>query len=125
MSELTAYEKMLQDGTAFKKINMDNIQKQIYAEARTSASANGKDIGVPLGDPTNNNPVKENNNLEYDDTDFSAIDEAMQRRMNSLRSKIHGKKATNENIEIAKLEKRVKRLEEALMVIMEAHEKLL
>lgn len=122
MSELTAYEKMLNDGSAFKRIDMDRIGRQMNAEATISAGAGGKDVSTPLGDPKQ---VKEESNMEYDDTDFSAIDEAMQRRMNSLRSKIHEKKTGNENIEIAKLKKRVKRLEEALMVIMEVHSKLL
>jgi len=121
MSEITAYEKMLKDGTANKKIDMNRIQNQLYAGA-------GGAVEEPLGDPI----TEENNDngLEEDHTDWSAVDEAMQRRMNALKNKARGggastKQPLNESQEITKLKARVKRLEEALMIIMETQEKLL
>ena len=78
---------------------------------------------MPLG-----NQITEtghNSGMEEDHTDWSAVDEAMQKRMDSLRAKVKGKTNQNESAEIAKLKKRIKRLEEALMLVMETHEKLL
>lgn len=125
MSEITAYEKMLKDGSAFKKIDMQKIQNQQYAMADTGAGAGA---GSPLGDPVNE---QNNDGLEEDHTDWSAVDAAMEKRMNALREKAKGggststKQPLNESQEITKLKARVKRLEEALMVIMETQEKLL
>lgn len=124
MSEISAYEKMLNDGTAFKRIDMDKIGRQMNKEASISANASGKDVGVKLDKPVGE-PIKENDNFEYDDTDFSEIDKRMMERMNSLKSKMKKTPSKNENKEIAKLKKRVKRLEEALMLVMEVHSKLI
>lgn len=122
MSEVTAYEKMLKDGTAFKKIDMNQIAAQQYAQADINAIGGGK-IEKPLGDP-----IKENTNLEEDNTDWSSVDEAMQKRINSLRDKVSistAKKSLNESKEIASLKRRVEKLEEAIMLVMETHEKLI
>lgn len=124
MSEISAYEKMLKDGSAFKKIDMQKITNQMYAQAE-GGSGGGN---MPLGDP-----VKEVTNEEEEHIDWTAVDEGMQRRMNALREKIDNKKdgntstknSFNESQEIKKLKARVKRLEEALMVVMETQEKLL
>lgn len=127
--ELSAYEKMLRDGSAFKKIDMQRIQNQQYAEA-------GSGVDMPLGDPA---PITEDSQLIDDSkngsqlvddhTDWSAVDEAMQKRMDSLRSKIDSKvekkRQAKESDEINKLKRRIKQLEEAMMLIMETHEKLL
>lgn len=126
MSEISAYMKMFEDGSAFKKFDMDKIAIQQYAEANMSANADGKDVSAPLGDIAQpNHKVNYNSGLEEDHTDWSVVDEAMQKRMNSLRAKMKGKTNQNESDEIAKLKKRIKRLEEALMLVMETHEKLL
>lgn len=116
--EISAYEKMLNDGSAFKHIDMKKIERDQYAEA-------GR--GTEINDGTNvlGDPIKENSKLEEDNTDWSAVDEAMQRRMNSLKSKMNKKSNVNENIEIKKLKKRVAKLEDALILVMETHEKLL
>ncbi len=124
MSELTAYEKMLKDGSAFKKIDMQKITNQMYAQAESGSGG----MDMPLGDPVN-----EVTDEFEDHTDWSAVDEGMQRRMNALREKIDAKKGggastkkpVSESQEIKKLKARVKRLEEALMVVMETQEKLL
>jgi peptidoglycan hydrolase CwlO-like protein len=120
MSEISAYEKMLKDGTAFKKIDMNRIAAQLYSQAE------GGLVDKPLGDPIKENQ-NQNSGLEEDHTDWSAVDEAMQRRMNALKEKMKGseKKSTNELTEITKLKKRIEKLEEALMLVMETHEKLL
>lgn len=130
MSEITAYEKMLNDGSAFKKIDMNKIQNQMYAGAGAADVGGGKGAPeLPLGDPT---PEVNNDSsgLEEDHTDWSAVDEAMQKRMNALKAKMKGgststKKPVNESQEIIKLKKRIKRLEEALIVVMKTQEKLL
>jgi hypothetical protein len=117
MSEITAYEKMLKDGTAFKKVDMNKIANQMYAEAGAGV------VDKPLGEP-----AQQNSNLQEDHTDWSAVDAAMEKRMNALKDKMHGgnnKNQVNESNEISKLKARVKRLEEALIVVMETQEKLL
>lgn len=122
MSEITAYEKMFKDGSAFKKFDMQKIQNQQYAEAGISERSNGRDVSQPLGDP-----IRESH-MEEDHTDWSAVDEAMQKRMDALRAKAKGgstKQPVDESLEIKKLKRRVKQLEEAMMLIMETHEKLL
>jgi hypothetical protein len=123
MSEITAYEKMLKDGSAFKKIDMQRIQNQMYEGA--GGAVEKPEPSMPLGEP-----LGEESNLQEDHTDWSAVDEAMQRRMNALKNKARGggastKQPLNESQEITKLKARVKRLEEALIIIMETQEKLL
>lgn len=128
MSELTAYEKMLQDGTAFKKIDMSKITAQEYAGAGMAAAGGGKGVSTPLGEPEMPKNITES---EYEvESDWSAVDAAMEKRVNALREKMSGgstntKQPLNESQEITKLKSRVKRLEDALIVIMETQEKLL
>jgi hypothetical protein len=125
MSEITAYEKMLKDGSAFKKIDMQRITNQMYSAAE-GGDGGGASTEQPLGDPISNE-----SNLEEDHTDWSAVDAAMERRMNALKEKAarggstSTKQPLNESQEITKLKARVKRLEEALVVVMETQEKLL
>lgn len=129
MSEVSAYEKMLQDGSAFKKIDMNKIAAQEYAKAGMSTGSGGGDIDIPLGEPA---PMREDSNMEEDHTDWSAVDEAMERRVKSLRNKMNGSKGntkigkvmTPAQREIEALKKRVAKLEEALITIMEVHEQL-
>ena len=121
MSEISAYEKMLKDGTAFKKIDMQRIQNQQYAQAGIGTEVTPTaPKPEPLGSPA------QENRLEEDHTDFSAVDNAMQKKINALREKMNpGKQTVNESEEIAKLKTRIKKLEEAVMLIMESHTKLL
>lgn len=127
MSEITAYEKMLKDGSAFKKIDMNKIAAQQYAAAGMADAGGGKGAPeVPLGTPSTN----EQSGLEEDHTDWSAVDAAMEKRMNALKEKMKGgststKQPLNESQEIMKLKKRVQKLEEALIVVMQTQEKLL
>lgn len=124
MSASKAYEEMLKSGQAFKKIDMKKIGRQLNAEATRGASINERNVeNELLGEE-----VPTNSKLEDDDTDWSDVDEGMQRRINSLKSKIndHKKKTfIKENTEIEKLKKRVATLEEALMLVMKTHEELL
>jgi len=126
MSEITAYEKMLKDGSAFKKIDMQQITNKMYAQAEGGVDGGSKPE-APLGDPVNETS---HDGLEEDHTDWSAIDAAMEKRMNALKEKARGgstsiKEPLNESQEITKLKARVKRLEEALIIIMETQEKLI
>lgn len=123
MSEITAYEKMLKNGSAFKKIDMQQITNQMYNQAESGTGG----MDMPLGDPVTE---ESHSGLEEDHTDWSAVDAAMEKRMNALKEKMNNggkktKKPLNESQEIAKLKKRIERLEEALMVIMETQEKLI
>jgi hypothetical protein len=90
--------------------------------------------GTPLGDAINETPKPhEHTKPEVDDyTDYSAHDSYMKQRIDSLRSKMQGGKGTNEGVimsstkkELIALKKRVKEIEEALMLVMETHERLM
>jgi hypothetical protein len=113
-----AYEKMLQDGSAFKKIDMPLVMEPNLAEAEHG-----------LGDKVDNTQLKENNQPQEEEYDWSAVDEAMQRRMNSLKAKMNDQSTGQLNSSDAKritmLEKKVAKLEQALMLVMETHERLL
>ena len=122
----SAYEKMLQDGSAFEQIDMRMNEQP--------------DMGG-LGDVVtekNNAPVTKHPSLEpeeglqEDNTDFSDIDRRMSERLNSLRNKVKGGGGTpqqpqmgNPQKELLKLKIRIAKIEEALMLVMETHEKLL
>jgi hypothetical protein len=118
-----AYEKMLEDGTAFKKIDMPIVMEPSLSEAEHG-----------LGDRMDSQPVVENNQSQEREDDWSAVDAAMERRMNSLRAKANGQNNESTNVgplvtparkEIILLKKRIKRLEEALVLIMQTQEQLL
>lgn len=130
MSASTAYEKMLKDGSAFQQFDMKKIEAQKHKEASVAVAGNGNVPSAPLGDPVDKSVSEEthNSNLNYDDTDWSDVDAGMSRRMLSLKSKINERKAAvvnGENKRIVVLEKKVKKLEKALMLIMESHEQLM
>lgn len=124
---INAYEKMLKDGTAFKEVDVTMHTEPNIAEIDG------------LGDRINEQPkevnLEERRNSDSfidENTDYSDFDDHMQQRINSLRNKMgKGKKQTNERVsnntekEIAILKRRIKKIEEAMMLIMETHEKIL
>ena len=122
---ISAYEQMLQDGTAFKQVDMTMHTEPDISEA---SGARG---GDPIPQISNNpmgQPVGDDNIVE--DDSYSQFDSVMEQRMASLRNKVRGNSggtvtSPNQNKEIASLKKRVARLEEALALVMETHEKLL
>jgi predicted nucleic acid-binding Zn-ribbon protein len=117
----SAYEKMLEDGTAFKEVDM-SMMTEPNVEQITGL---GEEVVVPKERKQEQDPDR----FIDEHTDFSHLDNAMEQRMNSLRAKMGGVKSKkvreNESREIALLKKRVEKLEEALMLVMETHEKLL
>ena len=130
MSASTAYERMLKDGSAFKKFDMKKIEQQKHREESVAVAGNGTVPSAPLGDPVDASIPEETHNSDpnYDDTDWSDVDAGMSRRMLSLKSKINERKSAivnGENKRLAVLEKKVKKLEKALMLIMESHEQLM
>lgn len=125
MSEISAYEEMLRSGKAFERIDMNKIQNQLYAGA-------GGAVEEPLGEPVKESKNEnENTGLEEEDIDWSDVDAGMQRRMNALREKMKGggastkEKPIQESKEIYKLKKRVAKLEEAMIIIMESQEQII
>lgn len=120
---ISAYEQMLKDGTAFKEVDLTMHTQPDVSEA---TGARGEPINTQISD----NPMGQPLNDDGDDAPYSEFDSVMEQRMNSLRSKIRGKSggtstSPNQNREITSLKKRVARLEEALSLVMETHEKLL
>lgn len=123
---ISAYEKMLKDGSAFKEIDMAMLTEPSVASAEhglgdkidtPQGMVNGKEFqDQPMGQPME------------EDANYTEFDNNMEQRIASLRNKMKGGKSTNENIgnrELLSLKKRVKRLEEALILVMETHEKIL
>lgn len=128
---ISAYEQMLKDGSAFKQVDMTMHSQPDIAEATGSRG------GEPINTQISDNPMGQPLDEQYDDgggyrnnDQYTEFDSVMEQRMNSLRNKIRGKSggtstSPNQNREIASLKKRVARLEEALALVMETHEKLL
>ena len=123
---ISAYQKMLEDGTAFKEVDLTMHDRPDMSVA--TGNKQDAPIGIsenPLGDVVNEHEDNVNNYTEFDS--------AMEQRINSLRNKMDGggvRKtggtiAKSPQQEIISLKKRVKKLEEALMLVMETHEKLL
>lgn len=106
-----AYSKMLEDGSAFKEVDMSMHTEPNLAEAQG--------VGRGLGDKKKSN----------EHTDYTKFDNHMEERMQSLRDKMNGKSTVKTNVdeskEILLLKKRIKKIEEALILIMKTHEELL
>lgn len=126
---ISAYEKMLKDGSAFKEVDMTmHTEPSIAAaEGGLGERVDEQDIGT-----RDVQPVRDENSFIDEHTDFTAHDTEMERRIASLRNKMNGNptnesgtRAGNPNAEIVSLKKRVAKLEEALILIMKTHEKLL
>ena len=115
---ISAYEKMLQDGTAFKEVDLTMHSEPSMVDAGGSAM---------LGEPINEND-KDSNIVE--DDGYGEFDSIMEQKMSNLRQKAGnrtgGTRGThNSNSEIMSLKKRVKRLEEALVLVMETQTTLI
>lgn len=119
----SAYERMLEDGTAFKEVDMSMVVEPNISMAE----------GNTLGDKIEKRPTTSNPEPVHETyTDYSEHDSYMKQRIDSLRSKMKGGKSTNEGVimsstkkELIALKKRVKEIEEALMLVMETHERLI
>lgn len=112
MSVMKAYEKMFEDGSAFRPIKIEQ-PKPSLAEAQ----------GSPVGNPKVND--------ERND-DYSEFDSSMQKLVDAKKRKLTGKSggvvtaSDNDLIEEVKsLKRRVKQLENALALVMETQTKLL
>lgn len=117
---IDAYQKMLNDGSAFKEVDLTMRENPSISEAesglgeRTSGRSSGRS--------------EEPNDIVEEDIGYEQFDSEMERRISSLRNKMgkgKGNPSTTGNREISSLKKRVAKLEEALMLMMETHEKLL
>lgn len=126
----SAYEKMLEDGTANKKIDMSMM---VEPDVSTIEGL-GDQIEDQSPFPRERQPEQEQEQEQFDHTDYSKHDSYIEQRISSLRNKMNEKKGiktsgggalSKANREIASLKKRVEKLEEALMLIMETHENLL
>ena len=121
----SAYEKMLEDGTAYKEVDMtmhNEPDMEVVTGKKDEITAQPALTENPLGEV-----VDEHND---NDNDYTEFDSVMEQRINSLRNKMQsgGVRKTPrppKNNEIASLKNRVKKLEEAMMLIMETHERLL
>ena len=114
-SMINAYEKMLQDGSAFREIDTTMHTNPSVSEASGTISDN------PLGDRVDNN----NDNIVPDE--YAEFDTVMEQRMNNLRQKagMGGGNSGGGSNEIQSLKNRIKKLEEAITLVMETQTKLI
>ncbi len=114
---IDAYQKMLQDGTAFKEVDttMHNYPSLAEAEGAVNPSE-------PLGEK-----VKTPEGRTYHN-DYTEYDNVMEQKVASLRAKMgkaSGGQSKPDNKRMKILEKKVATLEEALALVMETHEHIL
>lgn len=118
---MNAYEKMLKDGSAFKQIDMQMSESPSVGDLERGDSA---PLGNKVNERRNDNQIVDDN-----DGDYSEFDSVMEQRMNKLRNKAGMSKNISSgggiNKEIQILKSKVKKLEEALMLVMETQTKLI
>jgi hypothetical protein len=122
---IDAYQKMLNDGTAFKEVDTAMLTEPSITEA--GGTRGEEDTPEqPLGEKV------ETPEHEYH-SDYTNHDSIMEQRINSLRQKASSGGSGGGGGELVKkgksrlvlLEKKVEQLETAMILIMETHEQLL
>ena len=120
---IDAYQQMLEDGSAFKEVDMTMQTEPDLTEAQ-GAEVIDNTKSEPLGQKVKS-PEHEYFN------DYSEHDSVMEQRIAKLRQKAGLKstkkvgKIVSSKQEIKALKKRVALLEEAMQLVMETHEQLL
>ena len=110
MSAISAYEKMLKNGTANKPIQINQ------------PTPDNEDGGMGI----NQNPVQSGLGESKEDTSWNAFDSQMEEYIKTKRSsKKTSKKPKNESTTIKKLEQRIMLLEGIVEKIMKAQMELL
>jgi len=120
---INAYDKMLKDGTAFKDVDMTMNSNPNMAEAQ---GIGVQETSAPLGEVVNNGDDGDRDVVN--DNDYSKFDSVMEQKMANLRNKAgmsSGRTNKTSNNEMEKLKRRVKKLEEALMLVIETQTKLI
>lgn len=115
---ISAYERMLQSGKANEKI----IISQPTPDNPSGKAFGGGGFDDPLKVATGEEPIGKKIN-ETDDSDYSEFDSKMRNLIEAKKKKAGI--TTPDVDEFSKLKNRVKKVEEALMLIMETHTKLL
>jgi len=129
---INAYEKMLQDGSANKVVDMTMDTKPDLGEAIGKTSKTSNMNSSPLGEATQN---QVNDRNVYIEDNYSAFDDHMESRINALRNKIKGnvsesgmskvgKLMTPAQKEIQILKERISKLENVMIMIMETQAQL-
>jgi hypothetical protein len=130
---ISAYEKMLQDGSANKFVDMTMSAEPDLGEALGKTSKTSNMNSSPLGEATQN---QINNKNDYIEDNYAAFDNHMESRINALRNKMKGgvsesgmnkvgKLMTPAQKEIQALKARVTQLEKVCMTLMQVQEQLL
>lgn len=117
---ISAYENMLKDGTAFKEVDLTMHTQPDMADAQGMGAS-------PLGE---HEPINENDNNIVEDDGYGEFDSIMEQKMSNLRQKAGkggGTRGTggNPSKELTVLKKRVAKLEEAMILIMETQTTLI
>lgn len=122
--EQSAYEKMLQSGEAFKEVDMTMPMEPNLAEVQGMGEKIDNSNNIVEQTPAQSGPV----------SDYSHFDSVMEERVNNLKNKMNGGKVTvSKNIgriktpamkEIESLKKRIEKLEEALIMVMDVQQQL-
>ena len=122
----SAYEQMLEDGSANKEVDMSMM---VEPDVKVAEGGLGDRTETAQPSRTEKDVVR-----EEEHNDYSAHDSYIDQRMSSLKNKLTEKKnsprvkigaLTRANNDIASLKKRVEKLEEALMLVMDTHEQLI
>jgi len=117
---LEKYEKMFEDGSAFKPIHINQPEPSIGS----ITGAVEEKPNIPLGQQV----VKEEF-MDDPHTDYTHFDETMQSRINEMRNKNPHNNNPNVSVQnngdYRKLEKRIEMLEQALTLVMETQTKLI
>lgn len=115
---LEKYEKMFEDGSAYKPIRLSQPQPNM---SEINGAVEKPD--TPLGDPVNRDNFQDEGQPDYTESDAY-----MQNKINEMKNK--NTQGNNQNVVvqndvIVRLKKRVDLLEQALTLVMETQSKLL
>jgi len=115
---ISAYEKMLADGTAFREVDLTMHDQPDVGQASGAINES------PLGDQV---PNKDTTVDSSPDDGYGEFDSVMEQRMDALRRKASGSSGGKNPPQngISGLRKRIEKLEEALLLVMETQTKLI
>ena len=116
---LEKYEKMFEDGSAYKPIRLSQPQPSMSEINNTVEEKSD----IPLGEQVNRDNFQDEGNPDYSESDAY-----MQNKINEMRNKNPHNNNDNVNVridELERLKKRVDLLEQALTLVMETQSKLI
>jgi hypothetical protein len=117
---LEKYEKMFEDGSAYKPIRLSQPQPNM---AEITGAVPEEKPNIPLGEQVNRDNFQ--NDVE---SDYSEADAYMEGKINEMRTKVSQGNNPNVNVQndvMKRVLKRLDLLEQALTLVMETQSKLI